>query len=252
MRKIEFDCVLNEDLLEGVNLTGEVSQFSLPKDKVFFKNFNLRHKFFYESDAKLDYNFFRIFSIKDKMVITKKFGVTDPQARLENGVFYLDIPTSEIRDPEHKKELKIVLNPNHLIFSYYVNLEDVEHGSEEFEKIISLPNRITYNVVSKKTDVLEKFLNYDHNDMLLNGKKFWGEERAINKFGVFSIGNTVMNVTEYSDFHDPIFENDEGEGRLSGKGMTGIEEEIPGYTKEEFLEDYLIETHKLIKEIEDM
>lgn len=254
--EIKVGYKLNEDLFKDQSLENdEVSQFDMPQDSWFFRNFGMRHKFFYAEqegrDKKLDYSFLEVFSIKDLMIIEKKYGIKTPTAKIVDGVYHLDLPTVEERDPKHKHHSKIVLNPNHLVFSYYCQIdEDMDYESEEYDKLSRLPFYATYNVLSRKVEGTDHTISFDRNDMLLNGKKVWGFESTSNLYGIYMIGNTVLNVEEYRKFIEPIFGDDNQHARRSGKSMTGVEDEIEGYTKEEFIEDYKKEISKLVKEAE--
>lgn len=230
----------------------DISKFPLPAGNFWMENLKWRNHF-HDDDGtkKADHNFFSFFTVDGKMIMNRKYDIPMPETRIENGVYYWDFPIDRKREQLSKDGTNPVVTPHHLLFSYYCSLEGVEEGSDLYNKIINLPRAATINLLKRKHDDVVAAVATNHNDILLNGKKVWGEERTINTHGVYSIGNTVLNVSEYADFYAPIFQKEIELNKASGKGITGVEDEIPGYTKDAFIKDYLAEVNRLIKEIEE-
>jgi len=239
----------------------DISVFPLPEGNMWREALG-RRNYFYDGDnsKKLDNNFFNIFNVNGKVIINRKYGITMPSSKLENGIYYWDLPIDPSRDAEIKNNTNPMVTEEHLLFDFYCNFDFInenENLSEENKFIIKnklfvLPKQSVINVLERVSDNVsysKEEENSQHNDILLNGKKVWGEERTAMNTGVYSIGNTILNFSSNKDFYTPTLQKEIEEEKASGKSMTGVEDEIPGYTKEQFIKDYLAEAQRLIDEI---
>lgn len=239
----------------------DITVFPLPEGN-YWRDALARRDYFYDMDNSkvLDKDFFTVFNVSGKVIINRKYGIKNPTSKIENGIYYWDFPISPERDKEIKNNSKPMVTEEHLMFDFYCSFEVINNSEtlkeEEKDylrkKISSIPKKTIINVLERVSDnvTYSEEGEVDHNDVLINGRKVWGEEKTIMDSGIYTIGNVVLNFMKNFDFYNPTLEKEIREGKASGKGMSGIEDEIPGYTKEEFIRDYLIEAQKLIDEVE--
>lgn len=229
----------------------DISKFPLPEGNVWREALGRRNLFYSaDSTTTLPTNFFNVFNVNGKVIINRKYGIKMPSSELVDGVYYWDFPIDPSRDEEVKNNTNPMVSETHLLFDYYCKFDE-GLDLEVKKKFYTLAKRAVVNVLERVSDNISYSEEGEghHNDILINGRKVWGEERTQLNNGVYSIGNTILNFSEHFDFYNPNLKKEIETGKASGKGMTGVEDEIPGYTRDQFIKDYLNEIDVLTKEL---
>jgi len=135
----------------------------------------------------------------------------------------------------------------------YVDDNPHLNTTEEFR----VKNLISQNIMHDTYNSLLKVLRPKttknivvvNNDIEIDGKKICGTGEHLNNTGTFQ--EILVNYAYDDDLFRKILADDDFH-RKTGQGITGISNEIPGFTKQEFMEEWAFEFDKLIKEVEDL
>lgn len=192
---------------------------------------------------------------------------------MDNGDVLMEVKTDPTQEVEIKHDTRIIWTPDTLLFFFNHQL-DGKHLSElssNEERIRTLTKlamkQSLINVLRDKTD---KKVWLNGNDVLIGPKKICGgegydydiryHEHGMIQFGArhdifnkYLIGDRNHEASlkkrgiEIPAVHGETSDNIEGGVVGSYSGIGSIEEEIPGYTKQEFAEDFVKEVNKFVK-----
>jgi hypothetical protein len=130
---------------------------------------------------------------------------------------------------DYKTGYNLLLNKNSISIGVHLKLNP-NWTAEKIKSIKQMVTNIVYETLLE-LGVKAENLQFKHNDLLYNGKKFMGNEQWIEN-GVFT-EDTVITL-EYTP-EEEIFKRLTGKYALA-RGITGIIEETQCFTKQQFLE----------------
>lgn len=210
-----------------------------------------------------------VFYPKDVVVLHRRRDFYGVEYELKNGVPWIKVNTHKAKDPEIKHDTKLVWTPNTLMvtFNRVFNGESLvgDISSDELRKRRFTEYAIKQsliNVVRKKSN---KHVYMNGNDVLIEKKKILGAETFSYDYQYHEHAVIIFK------YEPELFEKylkddknhlnsikkrglelkDETDGSTgSFIGMTGVGNEIPGYTKQEFAEDMLKEMNYFLMMIQ--
>jgi len=167
-----------------------------------------------ESDKKIGARF-----ILD--VGTLGIGYWYSSKKILESVNFIDNPKN---DPESKEFIQAGIIANNILHGLYIGLS---------------------NILQNKTT---KKVEYINNDVLIDGKKICGGDEMLNHTGTYQVMG--INYHYNDEFFKEVLSTDEYH-RQNNFGITGISNEIPGYSREEFSEEWMAEVVRLVEEAEE-
>lgn len=192
---------------------------------------------------------------------------------LEDGNILMKVKTSYKVDPEIKHDTKLVWTPGTLLFTFNhqldgKNLDDISSNEARIRNLAKYTiKQSVINCLNRKTG---KKVWMNGNDILIENRKFSGGE-AFDFNDYYHEHGTIQVVADQQLFEtylkgDKNHENSikkrgiqlpevngeagtESKGSIVGaySGITGIQDEIPGYGRKEFAEDLLEEVNRYVE-----
>lgn len=196
---------------------------------------------------------YHLFFLKDPTLWIRDFN-TDKSTltKRPDGVYSLVTPP-DFSDPEFKQMTTFVLHPGVMVGNFHYALDRQRKPALE---LITITGRALKNVLARyaEADGNSKAVEYDwegfHNDILIDGKKIGGIQAVSNNTGIYQ---QVGFTWRYEDeFFRKVLPKDQFERLTSqhgkGAGISGISNEFPNVTRDEFLADYQAEIERLLPE----
>lgn len=236
------------------NESVDVSRFPLPEGNMWGENFKRRGMFYLDKgDTKLNENFINLYYLNVPMILNRSFDIEKPGYRHEAGISYFDFPLDRSKATDIKNNTKPTLTPSQLIIEYYYSFEGISDDKKKYieelprQALMSVVRRVSEKKIelSAKTAIPGQYAN----DILFDGKKISGGERQSNTHGVYDFFNCITNYGKYEHLFEKFVYGEENHIK-SNRGITGLEDEIPGYTKEQFTKEYIEELKRLFDELE--
>ncbi|MFW5794610.1 MAG: hypothetical protein ACOCV1_03895 [Bacillota bacterium] len=246
---------------------------------------NLLHDFFsVQRDAILDSldthkipilgNSFTIFYVKHVVVMYRRRDHEKTTFELlEDGNVLMRVKTHPKIDPEIKHDTKLIWTPGTLLYTFNHQLDgkyikEINSNDARIRNLTKLTiKQSLINVLNRKTD---KKIRVNGNDVLINGKKILGGEGF--DFDKYYHEHGQIQTTPDHDLFNRYLKDDRNhivslenrglqlpeingsvEDKIHGSvigsysGIGAIEEEIPGYTKKQFSEDFVEEVNNFVK-----
>lgn len=197
-------------------------------------------------NTKLEEDKTAIFTMNKNVVCIKSFDCKKSEMIFKEKTndcpesIWFTIPANNKLDSEYKDKVVGVISTDTIMFWYYKYITK-DTTKEEIERLKLLPKNAVVNVLKRKTN---KRIEISRNDVLIDGKKFIGSETSANKYGVFDTFVITFNYDEIS-FNTFLNATSTHKTFYKNRDITGIGNEIPEYTKKEFIEDFIKE-HKLL------
>jgi len=231
------------------------------KDNIIGDILKTRGEFAADPDNyKIKYNKLETTFNTKPFVWQRNPNVTGPEIEIKDGIIYFYTPLIHEEESKGKEGSKFILHTGTMCIGYWNNNPVIEESeryllnnqddkeSKEYKRAIMIKNNLAlappqalYNILVKKIDNVV----WVGNDVEINGKKICGGSYIQN----YSGAHVQMGINyDYDEvFFKDILSDDEFH-RKTQQGITGIKQELPTYTKEQFSIDFTNEVGKIIKE----
>lgn len=201
-----------------------------------------------------------VFYPKDTVVLHRRRDFHGVEYEMKGGVPWIKVNTHKAKDAEIKHDSKLIWTANTLMMVFNKTYGDQLTSDEERKRILTkyAIKQSLINVVRRRSD---KHIYMNGNDVLIEKKKVLGAEafaydHQFHEHAVIIFKYEPELFEKYlKDDKNHIkslknrgieLENSPGDKPGSFVGLTGIGDEIPGYTREEFAEDMLEEMNYFI------
>ena len=203
------------------------------------------------------------FYTRQTFVWMRTAGVTEPKSEIKDGVIYHFTPLLDEEENRGKEGSRFILHPGNLCAGYYFAhpaieesakylMGEVDESSDEYKRAVLIKENVTYAPTTAlkrllKKKIPNKKIEYIGNDIEVNGKKIMGISHMQNTSGVHIVFG--INYKYDHEYFEGILTEDEFH-RKTGQGITGITDEIPGYSKNDFTKDFMDELQVVLLEAE--
>lgn len=229
-----------------------------------------RHQENWGSEEEIKFNdSFTAFYINDLILMKRQYNFSGISFEKIDGATYMTSPSHPNKDPEIKTKSILIWDENTLCFTFSKNLINTmsrdlgqikAEDKRRFDFAFWTIKQSLINILKKRTD---KKIEVTGNDVLIDGKKILGGDVFLYKSGIREHG--LINWKFDNDKYTQLLDKDENHKKSKEKrinnvvvnmsnpgsgafsGLTGVSNEIPEYSREEFIQDFVEEVNKFIK-----